>query len=337
MALTKITPRVIESGLQNQGFKNKIIGGDFTTNPWQRGESFAAVSSGAYTADRWRLSSNTSAVVSVFKTVDSPSAILSGVYSRHCFHIDVTTADATIAAAEQLSIVQAIEGINSASLGFGQLGTRYVTLSFWHNHTKTGIHCVSLINFDLNRSYVAEYTQNLSNTWEKSEITIPVDTSGTWLYDNGVGVYVRFAVAAGTDFHGVANTWNSANDIATVNQVNNLDNVANNFKIALVQLEAGEFASDFESRSAGQEIELCERYYQVYNQLYFQYNDGVARASLQTYPLRTKMRAIPTLTGTVLAGSPALAALDVDCIRVNGTTTAGGQIGYNNVTANSEL
>ena len=34
--------------------RNLITGGDFTTNPWQRGTSFAAVANGTYTADRWR-------------------------------------------------------------------------------------------------------------------------------------------------------------------------------------------------------------------------------------------------------------------------------------------
>jgi len=35
--------------------RNAIIGGDFDTNPWQRGVgNFVGVADGVYTADRWK-------------------------------------------------------------------------------------------------------------------------------------------------------------------------------------------------------------------------------------------------------------------------------------------
>jgi hypothetical protein len=215
------------------GFKNKIIGGDFTINPWQRGSSFAAIASGAYSADRWQVQHVMDGVVSVLKTADAPTVAQAGIFSQHCFHVDVTTADASIAAGQYFVTKQAIEGLNAASFGFGQAGTRYVTLSFWHKHTKTGTYCVSFQNSANNRSYIAEYVQDVTDTWEFASLTIPVDTTGTWLYDNGIGLNVYFANACGTTFQTSAGSWVAGNYFASSNQVNNLDSTANNFKIAL--------------------------------------------------------------------------------------------------------
>jgi hypothetical protein len=245
--------------------RNKIIGGDFTTNPWQRGTSFAAVAASVYTADRWQYQKVGSALHTLSKSVDAPTALQAGIFTQHSLGASVTTAQAVIAAGDFNFIEHKIEGLNSASFGFGQTGVRNVTLSFWVKGAKTGIHCVSFRNSAVNRSYVAEYTINVINTWEFKVITISVDTAGTWLYDNGIGIDIGFTLAAGTTFQTPANTWTAGNFLATANQVNALDTVGNTFKIALVQLEAGEVATPFETRSYGQELALCQRYYETGN------------------------------------------------------------------------
>lgn len=242
-------------------FKNKIIGGDFTTNPWQRGTTFTGWADNAYGADRFWNRNVSTGVVDLKKTADAPTVSAAGVFTQHCLHVDVTTADAAVAAGDRYALFHSIEGLNAASLGFGQSGTRYVTLSFWHKHTKTGTHCVALRNNAADRNYISEYTQDVSDTWEKATVTIPVDTTGTWLYDTSAGVIVVFGLMAGTTWQGSANTWQAGNLFATANQVNNLDNIANNFKLALIQLEAGSSATTFEARAYQQELALCQRYY----------------------------------------------------------------------------
>ena len=249
------------------GFKNRIIGGDFTTNPWQRGTSFAGLStSSVYTADRWLCSiatAATAAVVTITKGVDSPTASQAGSFSQHCLAQAVTTAKASLVAGDYSALLQFIEGFNTAPFGFGQAGTRNVTLSFWVKGAKTGIHCVGFRNSGVTRGYVAEYTITTANTWEYKTITIPVDTAGTWLYDNGAGLHLVFTLAsgAGSTFNTTANSWQAGNFYSTANQVNELDTIGNNFKIALVQLEAGSVATPFDVRSVGTELSLCQRYY----------------------------------------------------------------------------
>ena len=277
------------------GFKNKIIGGDFTTNPWQRGTSFSALGN-VYFADRWFKFTTSSAVITASRAADAPTATEAGIFTQHCMSLAVTTADAVVAAGDYFTVSQTTEGSNTASFGFGQTGSRNITLSFWVKGTKTGIHCVSIRNDGYNRSYVAEYTIVASNTWEKKTITIPVDTAGTWLYDNGVGLRLHFTLMCGTDNQTTANTWAAGNFIATSNQVNALDSTSNTFKLALVQLEAGSVATSFDVRSVGTELALCQRYY--CNNL-----TGVGTASSTTvvalnlnFPVT--MRATPTILVT---------------------------------------
>lgn len=245
------------------GFKNRIIGGNFSTNPWQRGTSFTGPTSG-YQADRFAYTKSTTAVIDIDKTADAPTIAQAGVFTQHCLDVDVTTADASVAAGDYGIIYHRIEGYNLLDLGFGQSGTRYFTLSFWHKHTKTGTHSVAFQNVGNARSYVAEYTQTTTDTWERAEITVPVDTSGTWNYTNDVGLTVRFAMIVGSTYAGTAGSWSSNNYFGSSNQVNNFDSTSNHFRIALVQLEAGDKATRFETRSVGQELELCQRYFQTY-------------------------------------------------------------------------
>jgi hypothetical protein len=262
-AFTTLSATGLITGSLDQviGFKNKIIGGDFTVNPWQRGTNFAAIATSTYFADRWLNTNTTTAVITASRAVDAPTAAQAGIFTQNCISIAVTTADTAIAAGDLVLIRHFIEGTNAASFGFGQTGSRNVTVSFWVKGTKTGIHCVSITNSAQDRAYVAEYTIVTTNTWEYKNITIPVDTTGTWLYDTGIGLRLSFALMSGTTYQTTANAWAAGALFATANQVNAMDNTSNVFKIALVQLEAGSVATSFDVRSVGTELALCQRYY----------------------------------------------------------------------------
>jgi len=240
------------------GRKNMIIGGNFDTNPWQRGTSHTSVINGQYTADRFLWETIGTAVVDHHKIADSPSVAQAGFKASHMLRITVTTADAAVAATDKYSVLYKMEGYDWA-----QVAQNDFVISFWHKHTKTGTYCVAISSQPTpDRSYVAEYTQSVSDTWEKAEIKVTASPSaGTWNYTNGVGIQIKFSMGTGTNFHTTADAWNTGNFSSTSSQVNALDSTSNVCRLALIQVEEGIVATDFERRAVGEELALCQRYY----------------------------------------------------------------------------
>lgn len=246
--------------------KNAIIGGDFDTNPWQRGTNFVGILDGAYSADRWKRRKTGTMVEDVTKTADVPTLGVAyknktmDIFSVNCFQANVTTAEAALAAADFSLYSHRIEGYN-----WRQFAQNPITLSFWHKHTKAGIYCVSIQNAGLvpDRSYIAEYTQAVADTWEFDSITFPASpAAGTWDYVSGIGLAVNFIRGCGATQQSAPGVWTVGNFLSSPNQVNSLDAIGNKFRIALVQLEAATIASKFEYRSFEDELMLCQRYYQ---------------------------------------------------------------------------
>ena len=258
--LTGTLPAIDGSSLTGiSAQRNLIINGDFDI--WQRGTSFAAAANGTRIADRWRYLKSGAMVHTISRDTDVPTVAESGHLSNYSLKVDCTTIDSSIASGDYSYIEQRVEGYN-----FKYLAQKAMKLSFWHKHTKTGTYCVGYLNSAGDRSYVTEYTQSVTDTWEKAEMDITASPSGgTWDYTNGIGLKVYFSIATGSSFHGTADTWESAEDYGSSSQVNACDNAANNFMLAQVQLEAGSVATDFEIRNHATELAMCQRYFERLN------------------------------------------------------------------------
>jgi hypothetical protein len=234
---------------------NLLINGAF--NIAQRGTSFPAIASGVHPVDRWAWGQNGAGVVTASQDPDVPAGFVG-----FSLGVDVTTADAVIAAGDLYLIRQKVEGFNAIPLSMGTSGAATMTLSFWVRSTVTGIYCCAFRNGASDRSYVTEFTINVSDTWEFKTITLTGDLTGTWLIDTGSGLLLDFLLAVGTDFHTTEDIWTAGNFVSSPNQVNGMDNAANFFKIFQVKLEVGDTATAFTPRPFGEELALCKRYYQ---------------------------------------------------------------------------
>jgi hypothetical protein len=291
----------------NKVSKNLIIGGDFTKNPWQRGTTFTSIATATYSADRMLTTYVSTVVTDVTQAADAPTVTQASIYSVNAYKIAVTTADAAIAAGDFYIATQRIEGYD-----FTNIAQRSFTLSFWVKAVKTGIYCVSFVNSGADRSYVAEYTINATNTWEFKTITVSASPSaGTWNYTNGIGLSVNFALAAGSTFQTTANAWQTGNFYSTSNQVNGLDSNTNTFQLALIQIEAGTVATPFEQRNEQEVLSSCQRYYQktfaqgvtpasatasLLGALVYRAQVATAVANGQLWNFATTMRTTPTIT-----------------------------------------
>lgn len=236
--------------------KNAIINGDF--NIWQRGSSFISVADQQYSADRWIYAKSGAMVHDISRTTDVPTAAQAGRVFNYSLLIDCQTIDNSISATDYCVIEQRIEGYN-----FLPIAQKPLTLSFWVKATKIGIHCAYIKNSGADRTYVAEFTINASDTWEFKTINLPATPStGTWNYVNGIGLSIGFTLACGSNLQTTAGAWQNNGAIGSANQINACDNAANNFRLCGVQLEAGSVVTDFENRLLNREIALCQRYYE---------------------------------------------------------------------------
>lgn len=240
--------------------RNVIIGGNFDTNPWQRGTSVAGITSGGltYVADRFFITNGTDGVATYARVADAPTVAQAGVFTSNSLKVSITTGDAAIAAGQYFTIGQKIEGYN-----FAQIAQIPTVLSFWVKAHRTGTYCIAARNGGGDRSLVSEYTINSADTWEFKQVAMAASPSaGTWSYTTGTGLTLEWTLAAGSTYQGTAASWQSANLLSSANQINGVAANTDTFQLALVQLEAGTFATPFELRSVSTELDLCKRYYE---------------------------------------------------------------------------
>jgi hypothetical protein len=319
--------------------KNAIIGGNFSINPFQRQTTLAAIVTGAFVADRWQYNKTGAMVHSSFKTNDFPTVAEAGILSNHCLHIDCTTSVASPGVNDFATLLHNIEGYTALPLQ-----QKEVTLSFWHKHTKTGIYSVGLRNAGPDRSCIAEYTQAVSNVWEKAVVTFPsnIAAGGTWNYDTGIGMTVTFAIAAGANWRAASNdTWVVGNFVGSQNQINGVDSTANDFKIALVQLEPGDVATNFEFRTFEEELALCQRFYEKsYNIATFPGAIGYAGAAsgytgtgsggaaVMDIKYRTRKRVVGTVTIYNPQTGTVAQMVDASLVNAAAATSTTGETGF---------
>jgi len=219
--------------------RNFIIDGDFTQ--WPEGDK-TSVANVNYTSALFKyVKSGGEIVVDSKQTADAPTVAQSGHASTYCLHMDVTTAESAVAAGDFAKVHYHVTGSD-----FAFIHQQEITISFWHKHTKTGIYGCSLTNSAFDRSYVFEYTQTTTNTWEKATKTLTLDSSGTWLLtEAGIGLILAFTMFSGSTYHATADAWGAGDKLTTSNQVAGGDNAANNFKLSQVGLYLGSTAPTF--------------------------------------------------------------------------------------------
>ena len=239
--------------------KNLLINGGM--NIWQRSTS-ASVSTDTYaTVDRFTNSVGNMGVFTVSRSTDVPSAQGFGYSTKW----DCTTADASPAAGDYILFNQRLEGQNLQHLLKGTSSSKAVTLSFWVKSNKTGTYIASLYDQDNNRRISKSYTIDSASTWEKKEITVEGDTTGTFDNDNNASLWVQWWLGSGSNHTSgtLATSWESETSAnVAVGQVNLADSTSNELYITGCQLEIGEVATDFQFEPYSTVYNKCIRYYE---------------------------------------------------------------------------
>jgi hypothetical protein len=243
--------------VSNMAGRNRIINGDMRIDQRNAGASVAMSTGNFLPVDRFKSFAHTGSGHTAQQSTDVPA----GVGFDYSTKLTVGTGGAPIST--DLNIFyQPIEGFNVADMMFGSANAKTVTVSFWVKSSLTGNFGVGIQNSDVSRGYPGQYNIASANTWEFKTVTIAGDITGTWLKNNGMGMYLSFDLGSGSSYEGTLNTWGGGNLKRTSSQVKLIETSGATFYITGVQLEEGSVATPFEHRQYGQELALCQRYYE---------------------------------------------------------------------------
>ena len=178
-------------------------------------------------------------------------------------HKVLNTSATTTVAGTGVTFRHRIEAQDLQHLDYNTSSAKPVTLSFWVRSDTTGTYAVRIYNPDSGRMVTKTYAISTADTWEKKNITFSGDTGGVINNDSGYAFEVAWWLAAGTDFTSgsASGSWEAYSSTKEASGHNVNLNSGGNWYITGVQLEVGSVATEFEHRSFGEELALCQRYY----------------------------------------------------------------------------
>jgi len=285
------------ANLSNRQNRNLIINGAMQVA--QRGTSSTTI--GYQTVDRFSMSFGgededpTQAQVDLSSS-DTPYS--SGF--RKAFKITNGNQTST-GGSDFMALLYKIEAQDIANSGWNYTDPNSkLTIQFWAKSSVAKTFILSFYAADgTPRQYNHKYTL-AANTWTKVTHTIPGSSTLVFDNNNGNGLQLEIFQYIGTNltsgstvdqwvtYVGSSSTPDDTDDWWTANDAT--------FEITGVQLEVGSVATDFEHRSFGQELALCQRYYISFPAGYIGGGRGGSGGSLllYNYYLPTPLRASPT-------------------------------------------
>ena len=345
MALTTVRPEGL--GFVN-GRRNLIINGAMQVA--QRGTSSSGLGSDTtanFIADRTFTTSN-----SAGRYTASQNTVTDLPGFANSLKLDCTTADTSIAAAEYLLLQHRFEGQNLQQLKKGTSSAESVTISFYVKGNAAATYTIELYDYDNTRTFSQRF--NVTTSWNRVSLTYAGDTSGAFDDDNALSLILLMWLHAGSNYtSGTQNSGWAAYDATTranSSDTSFFDSTNRTFEITGLQLEIGEVATPFEHRSFGEELALCQRYYQASsettgNLLFFSGHVDSGATYFAKEKLTVPMRAAPTVTvGSEVgkdgfAGAPSVSWQTTQSIRSSNTANANSNQGYYffQYTASAEL
>tara|TARA_R110000796_G_scaffold8291_3_gene27424 strand:+ start:1988 stop:2953 length:966 start_codon:yes stop_codon:yes gene_type:complete len=256
--------------------KNAIINGNFDI--WQRALSQTATGYGS--ADRW------------FNIINGSTQVV----SRQAFALGQTdvpnnpkyysrTVVTSVAGVSNYAIkIQKIEGVETFA------GTT-ATLSFWAKADASKNIAVEFAQSfgtggtnpapSANVLGIGVTTVALTTSWVKHTVSVAIPSiSGKTLGTNG-NDYFQLLL------------WMDAGSTHNA-RTNSLGQQSGTFEFSQVQIEAGSVATEFEPRSVGEELDLCERYYETGDGNFWIYAASGSQP-IWNMQFTTTKRAVPTI------------------------------------------
>ena len=286
--------------------RNLIINGDMNVAARCADGVYTSTDSGYHTVDRWKLlHANTDEA-----PTQEQGHVLSGTTPyelgfRKTFKVTNGNQTNGLSAPDYILMRQVIEAQNLATSGWNYTSSSsYITLSFWCRSSVAQNFYGSIRSEDGTRqNYPFETGSLTANTWTKITKKIPGNSNLQFDNNTGAGMEVEVNMAFGGNYtdSGVAlNTW-AAYASATINPDNTTTWYTTNdatFELTGVQLEVGDYATDYAHEPFSLNSLRCKRYYQTIGSYHWIVRQGTGvdygHACLNsTFPLPVPMRTTP--------------------------------------------
>ena len=271
----------------------------------QRGTSYTGAS--AYgSVDRWYINNNGVDENPTQAQVDVASGTTP--YSlgfRKALKITNGNQTGGVGGTDRILIQQRIESQNLAQSGWNYTSSSsFITLSFWcKSSVAQTFQCRFQTQDGTQLNFPFETGSLSADTWTKVVKIIPGNSNLTFDVNNEEGMKLEISLVRGTDYtdNSVTNDAWATYATGTRNKDNTTTWYTTNdatFELTGVQLEVGSQATAFEHCGFGEELTLCQRYYQQYVNPCCTgvIPDNGSKAYSIGLQFQTRMRAVPTLT-----------------------------------------
>ena len=240
------------------GRRNLLINGDMRIA--QAATSITTIGTGGYQAcDRWRIQTNLNHTTHTWAQVaDAPDGF------KYSSKLTVGTG-VTPSTGDFGRLYQRMEVQDAKHLQWGTSKPQPITLSFWVKASIAGKYG-GVFSASATGVYVFAYNVNQADVWEYKTYTVTdgMTTFGAESADNGIGFGVCFDLGEGPSRSSQEgqNPTTSAGTMGLTGGVKILATSGATWQITGVQLEQSKFHTPFEHRSYGEELALCQRYFQ---------------------------------------------------------------------------
>ena len=282
------------------GRKNLIINGAMQVA--QRGTATAnlGAADGFFTIDRYKIDFGSSGGrLTMSQSSDVPNGFSKSL------KVECTTADTSIGAAEKVRIMYQFEGQDVRSIAKGTPDAKPITVSFYVKGNAAATYACEIFDTDNSRQCTKLF--NVTTGWQRIELNFPADTTGSFTDDNNTSIQLNFHLHGGSNFtSGTLNT-NSFEASVNANRLVGIDSfydsTSRTLNITGLQLELGSVATDFEHRSYGEELLLCQRYYSRKTNLWNDTGGTTGHRFVPRYEFPVTMRHVPSITLTNITTS----------------------------------
>lgn len=324
--------RVINAGLtvsQRFGDASVPLVGNVYNNPWTNYSTSVANYANA-PADRFMIGDNTG--IASTGTSQRVAVTDNSVPCQYAIRFTRTSSSAARTVYDS-RIQYNFEGVSVADYKIGTNGTP-ITISFYARASKNARALFQIWTDGAQARYCA-HPVNITTGWQRHVITLPANADLTTTF------FRNHTRGFGSGLYWAASTWspNKVNWSPTItgSNIDDLSSAGDWLEFTGYQLEFSSAVTPFEQRQYDAEFKLCERYLEMYRyDSSFMAHDRISMSGgfneALTKALRTKKRAIPTVTYTNLemrTGANAAVAISsinagTDDIIIYGVSTVGG-------------